>query len=462
MGQVVVKGVRGNKKVSRELSLPVTVLSRNAMDWLQPKSLAAFITNRDKVIDSFAKDVVQKIKYVENVNISLMQTMGLFAGLRELGFKYVKDPAGSPGRPGLDMVQYPRETLKLRTGDCDDTSVLMAALTTSLGIKTAVISYPDHVLIMINTEVFDKNRTALGADGKKMISHRGTLWVPVETTMIEKGFVAAWDEAIAEFLNAVKAGEAIQIFEVEEAWKNYQAVWLAGNQKVPDLKGILVEKAGATLQKHVVDSWRTKLDELKKLRVLSIEERNLMGVLYARLGEYDRAMKIFKKITRDNNIPKWLNNYGASIILSGSEEKALKILNKADSKEKLIGVAINRAICFYLQSQTKSNIEPFIKALKEASALLPAGESLETYLGMNIMAKSLNKGANVTPKKSLINKRQMRELIRERVLKSKNKPQNKRTQPTDNNNQKLVYGGIRGADPTQVAEVMDLLYWYEK
>lgn len=44
--------------------------------------------------------------------------------------RYVMDPRG------LEMVQTPVETLRIATGDCDDKSVLLAALLTSMGYAT--------------------------------------------------------------------------------------------------------------------------------------------------------------------------------------------------------------------------------------------------------------------------------------------------------------------------------------
>jgi len=45
---------------------------------------------------------------------------------------YVKDPHG------LEYIAEPRETLKVKAGDCDDYAVLLASLYRSVGLRSAV------------------------------------------------------------------------------------------------------------------------------------------------------------------------------------------------------------------------------------------------------------------------------------------------------------------------------------
>lgn len=64
--------------------------------------------------------------------------------------RYVRDPVG------LETVQAPEVTLKLRAGDCDDSSTLLAALLTSVGLKSRWVTVgPDaHHAQHIYTQVF--------------------------------------------------------------------------------------------------------------------------------------------------------------------------------------------------------------------------------------------------------------------------------------------------------------------
>lgn len=75
--------------------------------------------------------------------------------------RYVKDVRG------VETVQTPDVTLAIRAGDCDDKSVLLAALLESIGHPTRFVAIgfkpDDFVHVYVETRI-------------------GTSWVPVETT----------------------------------------------------------------------------------------------------------------------------------------------------------------------------------------------------------------------------------------------------------------------------------------
>lgn len=66
--------------------------------------------------------------------------------------RYTKDPVG------VELVQDPLLTLRWRTGDCDDISVLGASLAESIGLESRFLVYssngaplPHHVLVEVRT-----------------------------------------------------------------------------------------------------------------------------------------------------------------------------------------------------------------------------------------------------------------------------------------------------------------------
>ena len=79
--------------------------------------------------------------------------------------RYVRDPVGA------EMVQTPERTLSVRAGDCDDKSVLLAALLMSCGFPCRFIAVgfkggpPSHVFVE---------------------SRVGTRWIPCETIVAGK------------------------------------------------------------------------------------------------------------------------------------------------------------------------------------------------------------------------------------------------------------------------------------
>ncbi len=120
---------------------------------------------------------------------------------------YVNDP-----RLTADYVQYPSETLSLRGGDCDDMTVCFVSLLASIGISTAFVDVvpPDrpgeaHIYLLFDSGLDPRFGKALSDNPKRYVVRKNsagkeTLWVPVETTVITRGFDAAWMRGAEEHL----------------------------------------------------------------------------------------------------------------------------------------------------------------------------------------------------------------------------------------------------------------------
>ncbi|MCK5076182.1 MAG: hypothetical protein KAR38_07385, partial [Calditrichia bacterium] len=130
-----------------------------------------------------------------------------------------------------DRVQFADETQKLGTGDCDDLVVLYASLLESLGINTAFIEVQDpekkiaHLYLMFNTDLSPDEAFKISSNEKKYIIRTGdknqrSVWIPVETTLIEEGFEKAWEMGATSYLQetVLKAGLAegwVKVLDVE-------------------------------------------------------------------------------------------------------------------------------------------------------------------------------------------------------------------------------------------------------
>ncbi len=118
---------------------------------------------------------------------------------------YVNDP-----RLTADFVQYPSETLSLRGGDCDDMTVCFVSLLSSIGISTAFVDVvppgqPDraHMYLLFDTGLDPKFGDAITDNPKRYVVRRSkagreTIWIPVETTVITRGFNEAWTRGAEE------------------------------------------------------------------------------------------------------------------------------------------------------------------------------------------------------------------------------------------------------------------------
>ena len=79
----------------------------------------------------------------------------------------------------MDTVQYPRETLAKRAGDCDDTSVLVAALLENVGVPTQFVDVPGHLFLLVGTGIHERNRLALGLPEDLSVVSGDEVWIPL-------------------------------------------------------------------------------------------------------------------------------------------------------------------------------------------------------------------------------------------------------------------------------------------
>jgi len=116
---------------------------------------------------------------------------------------YTSDP-----RATAEYVQFPKQTIEIKGGDCDDLSVAYCSLLESVGIQTALVDYkPDgdvrHVNVLFNTEL-DPNQAKFITtnDNKYFIrannKSKDEIWIPVETTSLTD-FNDAWNIGVEKF-----------------------------------------------------------------------------------------------------------------------------------------------------------------------------------------------------------------------------------------------------------------------
>ncbi len=133
---------------TKEESVTFKLYNRNAMTWSDDKKLASFITPKDTPGKVFARSVIQQYQN-EKINVlnqNLQSAIEIFDALGTYGLAYVSDPKTpftkfSESKDAIDYIQYPRETLRFRTGDCDDMVALYCSLLENIGISTALVTY---------------------------------------------------------------------------------------------------------------------------------------------------------------------------------------------------------------------------------------------------------------------------------------------------------------------------------
>jgi hypothetical protein len=126
---------------------------------------------------------------------------------------YVNDPKQS-----ADYVQYPAETLMLRGGDCDDMTVCFSSLLSSIGIGTAFVDVvppgrpqEGHIFLLFDTGLAPRYASHIAENPKRYVIRKNragseTVWIPVESTAITRGFAAAWEQGAREYFDDVEVG----------------------------------------------------------------------------------------------------------------------------------------------------------------------------------------------------------------------------------------------------------------
>jgi len=226
--------------------------------------------------------------------------MAFFSSLTAAGTNYVIDPNTpfpSLQDDTIDYVQFPRETLRLKSGDCDDLSVLLSAGLENLGIKTAFVEVPGHLFLMFDTGIASEDSVLISQDSSLLAIKDGNVWIPLEATMINTNFVEAWAEGANKYQRALLADE-LGIIDLSEAWKEYRPVTLrkaSYSIEMPDKKRTesLVSHARNILLAKSIDRLVLPYQTMVANNPDNITARLQIAILYARYGLYDDAAIVF-------------------------------------------------------------------------------------------------------------------------------------------------------------------------
>ncbi len=338
--EVMVKYSYGGKEYRGSVAETVRLYDRNATQWDDNRKAAAFVTAKDPAVLKFSKNIAGLIKGKGSraVNKNLRMAMGIHEALSLYGLSYVVDPKTpykdySKNKQAVDFLQFPRQTLEYRAGDCDDLSILTCSLMEAVGIETAFITIPGHIFMAFSLDMSasEARKSFLRAD--ELIFGEGKVWVPVEVTMIGGGFLKAWQEGAKEWREAV-AKEVAGFYPMHKAWKVYEPVGLPGTSDVslPDRDKIEIaylNEVTRFIDRQIYPRVAKLQGEINRSGGAP-RSINKLGVLYARYGLYDRAKREFNRILKkDSSYVPALINLGNLYYLSGDIKGALKYYNRA-------------------------------------------------------------------------------------------------------------------------------------
>jgi hypothetical protein len=191
------------------MSVNVMIHSRNAWNG-EVNRLRFFLTPDNEDIMNLSRNIASQLDD-QNTNkaIKFYQAKEIFNHLTRDGISYQSDP-NIPYYQD-DYVQYSIETIEKKTGDCDDLVVLYCSLLESIGIQTTFIDVRDpekeiaHLYMMYDTGLDPEQGFLISMNEKKYVIRerspdRKTIWIPVETTLVENGFDQAWNNGATTYI----------------------------------------------------------------------------------------------------------------------------------------------------------------------------------------------------------------------------------------------------------------------
>jgi hypothetical protein len=200
---------RAGQTETQDFSTQIVIHSRNAWNGDMDK-LVYFVTPDDDQIFTMNRTIVGQLEVDHETEVeSVVKAHIIFNTLRDKGIRYHRDPNIAFYKD--DRVQFAHETIRLGNGDCDDLVVLYASCLESLGIRTAFVEVKDpneeiaHLYLLFDTGIPPDEGHRISTNEKRFVVRSGnsrfdTIWLPIETTVIDQGFEKAWELGALAYL----------------------------------------------------------------------------------------------------------------------------------------------------------------------------------------------------------------------------------------------------------------------
>lgn len=339
----------------------VTVHPVTALTWEESGKLATYITPADTYVNQFSSAfrAVDRQASEWGVAEDFLRAARLADAVGSHQIEYIQDPelgiASILGDPTVvDSVQLPRTTLWYRRGDCDDTTALLASVFESVSIGTAIMTSPDHVFLAFDSGQPEQDAWMFESVTTTVIPYNGTLWIPFETTILDQGFMASWEEgsrlvrrygASAKRAIPGDGNDGIEFLPVSGQRERFPALPVdALDDQVFELLPPLEEQVDE-LHRGSVSSIRRVLytSSLSSLEAAVSGQRgrralrtlNQVGVLHAQFGAYDAARAAFERAVEQDSsyVPTYLNLANLELV-QGRPRAALRHIDEADDRRR--------------------------------------------------------------------------------------------------------------------------------
>lgn len=371
-----------SKKVSKSTSF--LLHGRNQINWSDKRRLAAFVAPSVEFLIEYDKksDLLFKDVPTYGMNRTILQAMQTYSVLYSSNYVYSPDPVQSFAFVSTnteipDYLQYPAETMKRKTGDCDDLVALYSALLENAGVATAYIDVPGHVFMAFDSQMLMSDLSNSGLEINDVIVYQNKIWIPVETTLLGKhGFMTAWKRGAERYYSELSIGHFPEVVPMADARRIYRpSVYVPENFRPEPQSG-----------KEVLDEYNSQLNSLllkvNQTVIRNLESRyqtepgnvyvkNKYATLLAKLGQEDKSERILlEALEISPSNPILLNNLGNVYLQSGKAKDAISYYTQASEIDKQDGEILINLCKAYLMEGNKQQAGICFKKAVELNAEL--------------------------------------------------------------------------------------------
>ncbi|MEC9071693.1 MAG: tetratricopeptide repeat protein [Myxococcota bacterium] len=207
-----------------------------------------------------------------------------------------------------------------------------------MGHPAVLVTTPGHIFAALSTGLPAQSGTAVTFDEDALLTHGGTLWVPVETTLVDKTFPEAWKGGATELARWKAEPDKVRVIDVRAAWATYPTVDLAS--AAGSVREVSAEVLASEVSTSVGAADHTR-NEYLAARLTEIDQRiaeagerpellNKKGQVLFHQGAKAEARGLFERASKDARWGKLArNNLGNLHMVAGRAEEALATYRSA-------------------------------------------------------------------------------------------------------------------------------------
>lgn len=343
---------QNGKKENVVLVRPVTLYKKTAMSWTDTAMLSCFIMPNDATVSAFAFKALEDSGAEAAAGIAgnaasgagterpvisknFNRAMKLTDALGSIPLNYVPDPVTPvssvmENEYAVDTVRFPKDTLFIKGGDCDDMTTLFCSVLESAGVPAALLTTPGHIFAAFNAGVkYTSLWDNIGSE-YMALNYNDEVWIPIETTVLYEGFTGAWKTASKEISSVDILSDDFEFIPLAEKRSLYPPVSTdesaAVNVVLKNDKSIL----NASVKKEIVENIFVPSLEKQIAGCTKVSTLNSAAKLFYSLGKTERAIAVLNTaFSLDaKNVPV-LNNLVALYKSVGDTKRADEILVRA-------------------------------------------------------------------------------------------------------------------------------------